>query len=431
MSRRKILRRLSVGLVDQVVSSGSNFAATLIAARWLDRAGFGVFSVGMVLALVAVGLSKAMCTEALLVRPGDDPDGRSARASAALGSAVSLGAVLSGTFFIGSAVLNGPLASCLAVVAVLTPFVVLQDTYRMVAFSNQRPSRALVSDLLWVVLMAVGFIVARKFRLSPASLIAAWMMAGALAGVATIAHARLAPAVRSGFAWVSENRDLSVPYALTFVSTQGAGYFSSLILAATAGVTAAGGVRGAIALFGPLNILAIGAYVSLVPEGLRLAERSPTRLLHLCKVAGIGLSAWAAMVTVFFLVLPDSAGEAILGSTWLGSRELVPYVGVAAVASGAIAGALVGLSALTEASRILRARLITMPATLGLPALGGIFAGGRGLAIGLAIANWIAVVVMWRDLSHAAAARADQIANQSESSQQTGKDRTDQSGALN
>lgn len=409
MSRRTVAKRLSIGLVDQVVSSGSNFAATLIAARWLDPDGFGAYSVGMVLALVAVGLCKAMCSEALLVRPGEDAADRDARSRAVLGAAVSLGLVISAVLVVAASVLDGPLATCIAVVAVLIPFVLLQDTLRMIAFAQQQPTRALVSDVIWAAVMAVGFIVVAQTSTTPATLMAVWMASGAVAGLALSVHERAVPAVRRGFAWVADNRDLSVPYALTFTSTQGAGYFSALVLAASAGVTEAGSVRGAIALFGPLNILSTGAYTTLVPEGRRLAEHAPARLVRLCRVAGAGLAAWAALVTVVIVFLPTSIGEAILGGTWEGAHELVPWVGLAAVASGAISGALVGLSALTQATRILRARLLTMPATLGLPALGGIVAGGVGLAIGLVIANWIAMAVMWRDLQQAASERALQV----------------------
>ena len=181
---------------------------------------------------------------------------------------------------------------------------------------------------------------------------------------------------------------------------------SSLLLAASAGVAEAGAVRGAIALYGPINVLFGGAYATLVPEGRRVAETAPRRLLKICQATSVVLALVAAALTAVLVALPANVGEAILGATWYRAQDLIPFVGVAAVASGVISGALVGLSTLTEAGRILRTRIIMLPTTIGLPVVGGYLWGGPGLAIGLAVANWITVAALWRDLMRSIARRA-------------------------
>jgi hypothetical protein len=174
---------------------------------------------------------------------------------------------------------------------------------------------------------------------------------------------------------------------------------SSLLLAATAGVAEAGAVRGAIALYGPVNVLFGGAYATLVPEGRRLAETEPRRLWKVCQATSVALALGAAVLTAALWALPGNVGEAILGDTWHRAQDLIPLVGVAAVASGVLMGALVGLSTLTEAGRILRTRVVMLPAAIGLPVVGGYLRGGSGLAVGLAVANWITAAALWRDLS--------------------------------
>ena len=404
--RRKTTARLSVGLLDQFVSSGSNFVITLVAARTLSPTDFGSFSVAVVLAMSTVGLCRALCSEAILVRPGDEPDTRAERVVALISSAWCVGLVASAAFAATAALSSGTLSRCVVVVAVLIPFVLLQDTLRLGGFAHGRPQEALASDVVWVVAMVAGYVVVHLRGPSAPLLLVAWMASGALAGILHAAHRRVRPHLSQGFQWVLRHRDLSGPYALTFVSTQGSGYVSSLLLAASAGVAEAGAVRGAIALYGPINVLFGGAYATLVPEGRRVAETAPRRLLKICQATSVVLALVAAALTAVLVALPANVGEAILGATWYRAQDLIPFVGVAAVASGVISGALVGLSTLTEAGRILRTRIIMLPTTIGLPVVGGYRWGGVGLAIGLAVANWITVAALWRDLMRSIARRA-------------------------
>lgn len=400
MSKLGFLRRVSVGVLDQMVSSGSNFASTLMAARLLDQADFGAYSVAMVIFVVVLGFCRALCLEALLVRPGDDAETAARSGSSAVASAIWVG-VLAGTAVAAAALaLGGDLRASLLVVAVATPVVLIQDALRYMSFSVGRPKDALLSDVAWVVLMALGYVLIISMDLeSPASLVAVWMVAGSLAGLGHLFVMQMVPPLRSGLRWVFSQRDLSLPYALNFISGQGAGYMSALFLAAAAGVQAAGALRGALTLFGPANTLFAGAYVVLVPEGRRLVARSPDAFRRLCVMAGATLGALAVATTVLLTVMPDELGRAVLGSTWPSARELVPRLGVAAIGSAVLSGALVGLSALAQAGRILRTRLLTLPTTLGLPVLGASVAGAKGLATGLIVSVWITVFAYWHVLT--------------------------------
>ncbi len=268
--RRQATARLFVGLLDQIVSSGSNFLVTLIAARTLTSAHFGAFSVAMVLAMSTVGLCRALCSEAILVRPGDGPEARAERLTALVSSAWCVGLVASAAFGATAAFTTGELSRCVTAVAVLIPFVLLQDTLRLVGFAHGRPQEALASDVVWTVALVVGYVLVHRQGPSAPLLLAAWLASGALAGILHAAHRRVRPHLRQGFGWVLQHRDLSGPYALTFLSTQGSGYVSSLLLAASAGVAEAGAVRGAIALL---------AKVSLIVDGRLLLIMSRTGCL--------------------------------------------------------------------------------------------------------------------------------------------------------
>lgn len=396
MPSRAAASRLSAGVADQFVSSGMNFAATLVAARYLGRTPFGAFSIAIVLYMLLIGFGRSMCAEALLLRAGDDPEHRRRNARSALASVVYLGSAASVGLAVSSIWLTGDLRRCVLVLAVgLVPLMV-QDILRYVSFGGSRPQRALASDVAWTGAMVAGlaFVLARD-RVGAGTLLAVWVGTGGLAGIGHLLIERLSPDLRSGFAWISGNRDLSFPYAMDFVSGQGAASFSSVVLASVAGTAAAGSVRGAITLFGPVNVLFTGAYVILVPEGQRAVRRSIRGLTRMCMVASAVLGGAAGSILVALLVIPDRWGQAILGSTWPGAHELVPLIGVAAVGSGVLGGATSGLRALGMARSVLRTRILTLPTTLGLPILGAVLGGARGLALGLMVAVWIAVAAYW------------------------------------
>ncbi len=68
-------RRL-LTLLDQGLSSGTNFLASVAAARALDARGLGVFAFAFATYLIAQGLARAACGEALIVRHAGAPAGR-------------------------------------------------------------------------------------------------------------------------------------------------------------------------------------------------------------------------------------------------------------------------------------------------------------------------------------------------------------------
>lgn len=395
-SRRQLARRLSVGVVDQILSSGSNFVALLAAARYLNVEGFGNFALAMLSFTLTLGLARALCSEALLVRPGDDGTSRQARTRAATGAVIWVGIVAATAFAAVALSSSGTLARCFAVLAVAIPGLLLQDTLRYAAFSRAEPKAALLSDATWFGLMLVilAALITQGTPSAPAML-AAFAIPGVLAGLLQAIRERLLPAVYDGIGWIQRNGDLSVRYALDFLSGAGAAQLASYVLALVAGVAEVGAIRGSQTLFGPVNILLTGAYIVLVPEGRHAARRSKRSLTKVCFAAsGVFMIVSGAMLVIFLLMRPEQ-GQAILGNTWFGARAVVVPVGLAAIAGGALAGPTAGLRSLAAAKIILRVRLFTIPTTVALPVLGAVMGDAKGLAYGIAIAVWWNVGWYW------------------------------------
>jgi O-antigen/teichoic acid export membrane protein len=384
-----LLRRLSLGVVDQLLSSGSNFVALLLGARYLSVTGFGDFSLAMLSFTLTLGIARALCSEAMLVRPGSGPDEHRRRNREATGAVVWVGLVAGAVFASTAIASSGSLARCFAVLAVLIPGLLVQDTLRYAAFARGAPRAALESDLMWFVVQMVAM-VALISATAPTGpqMLAAFALPGLLAGLVQAVRERVVPSVRSGASWILRNRDLSVRYALDFLSGQGAAQVGAYVLAIVSGVAALGSIRGGQTLFGPVNIFLTGAYIVLVPEGRHAARRSKRSLTMMCGASSAAFALFAAAMLGAFLVLSTSQGEMILGSTWVGARSVIVPVGIAAIAGGVLAGPSTGLRALSAAKIILRIRLVTIPTTVALPIAGAVLGGAEGLAWGIAASVW-------------------------------------------
>lgn len=393
---RDLVQRLSLGVIDQLLSSGSNFVALLLGARYLDAGGFGAYSLALVSYTITLGITRALCSEALLVRPGEAGAERERRTRLVAGSVTWVGLVATVCFAAGALLADGAVVGCLVVLAVTMPALLGQDVLRYAAFSRGQPRAAVISDGTWALGQALGFafVISRGDPSAPALLLA-WSIPGALAGLMQAARERVVPAVERGISWILRNRDLSVRYALDFLSGAGAAQLAAYVLAGVAGVAAVGSIRGAQTLFGPVNILLTGAYIVLVPEGRKAAQRSARSLTLICLTASATFAVAAAVMLGVFLVLSPETGRLVLGNTWDSARSVVVPVGLAAIAGGVLAGAMAGLRSLAAAREILRIRLFTIPTTLALPILGAVGWELPGLAYGIALSVWWNVIWYW------------------------------------
>lgn len=391
-----VVRRLSLGVVDQLLSSGSNFIALLLGARYLSVSQFGSFSLALVTYTLVLGVCRALCSEALLVRPGDDVAVQRRAAGRATGAAVWVG--LSAAVILAAVALatGGSLSRSLMVLSLTITGLLVQDTLRYAAFATGTPLPAVLSDGMWVVGQAIclGALIATRNTSAPLMLLA-WTAPGVLAGVVQAVRQHVRPAIGDGLGWVTQNRDLSVRYLLDFLSGAGAAHLASYVLALSAGVAAVGSIRGAQTLFGPVNVLLTGAYIVLVPEGRRAASRSKRSLTVACVGASTLFAFLSAGLLLAFSLVSDTRGASVLGETWTTARDVLVPVGLASVAAGVMAGAIAGLRSLAAARELLRVRLFTIPTTLALPIGGALLGDASGLAWGITASVWWNVGWYW------------------------------------
>lgn len=417
---RQTAGRVSLGVFDQLLSSTSNFVALLVAARLLETSQVGIYALAYTTYIVALGTCRALCSEALLVRvrslatepepAGTENDAApdplaSAEAASRSGRAVTdgaaLGLVLAPVLLVAAAFGAGARGPFL-VLALALPLLLVQDTFRYAALARQRPTLAVGSDLLWLLLQAPAYaLVVLIGPRTATTVFLAWAATGAIAGLVqlTVDRVGVRPSLR--FGWVRENLDLGGRYVIDFLAGTGVAQVAAYALALITSVTALGALRSAQTIFGPMNVLISGAYIAFVPEAQRLARTSVSALTKLCVAIAVVLAVLAAALAAVLLLLPDAEGRMVLGRSWADARTVILPVGLASMAGGVFAGASTGLRALQGARELLRARVVTVPFTLAIPVIGAWRYGLTGAAYGVAAASWWSLVWWWRAYAQA------------------------------
>jgi O-antigen/teichoic acid export membrane protein len=393
--RRPAARRTAWTVVEQGLSSLTNFAVTIAVARSVDDVAFGAFATAYLIYLLAAIVMRSLVTGPLAVRASVDTADH-LPAAAAAGASVVCGAALGVVIVVAGLAVGGGFGRTLAVFGAFLAPLLLQDAWRFVFITLARPLAAVANELVWIAGQAVFLGLALTVvEPTPVNLTAAWAAGASLAALAGIAQAGFLPAVRHGWAFVRQHRDLGVPFAGASVAQFGATQATTLLLGAVVGVAGVGALRGAQTLFGPLAVVFVGLNLAAVPEGSRLAARSPHRLPRALEAMSVALAAIAIVWGTVVLALGDRVGGAILGDTWSSARTVLPAMAVAMIGAGMASGALVGLQVLEAARALFRLRVLVGAITVAAGVGGALAAGVRGGAWGLATAYWLAGAGGW------------------------------------
>ncbi len=396
----RVNQRRALVMADQGVSGLSNVVVSIFVARSLPSEEFGAFGVASIVALLIMGVSRALIGEPLL--------SRFSRVTAAvrrrvvpdmLGAALVVSATAGLIVAVAGLAVGGDAGSALVVLTFVLPLIVVQDTWRY-AFIVDRPAAALAVDLVWLG----GVFVA--LPLAPAGAGAPWYVAawGLTAGIGAVCGQVLGRSAVTHaphpFRWLRENGDMGLRFLGEFGTGQAVGQSVLLGVGAIAGLEVLGAVRAAQTFFGPINTIHAGIFLALVPEGAQ-ARDEPVRLRRLMMAAS-GLLATVAMAwTAVGLALPASAGAELFGASWIDARSLIGPMGLAMIAGSVATGGFAGLRALGAARASLRARLETAPPQLVLPLGGTAVAAGGGYVVGYGLAHAASAAIYWTEFLRA------------------------------
>ncbi|WP_405594392.1 hypothetical protein [Streptomyces sp. NBC_01092] len=400
-ARRAFAGRLSWGLADQAASSISNFAVGICVARSLGVTAFGVFSLAWVTYGVVLNVSRGLATDPLVVRFSGVSDaswrGAVARSS---GTALGVGASIGAACLVVGLALGGSVGPAFACLGVMLPGLLLQDAWRYSFFAAGVGRKAFVNDLVWGVALVPAMVVAARVG-SVAAFVLAWGASATVAAGYGYVQSGILPRTAQARAWLREQRDLGYRYLVENVSLSGASQLRAYGLGAIVGVGAVGAVRGAELLLGPFLAVLMGLSLVTVAEAARVLRQAPHRLGKFCLLLGGGQAVAALLWGGALLLIPDRAGELVLGDVWHSAAQLIVPVTLGVAGAGLGTGAAAGLRALAAARRSLRCQLFASACYVTGGLGGAALAGTVGSAWGVAAATLAASAVWWLQLRSA------------------------------
>ncbi|MEU6843868.1 hypothetical protein ABZ930_18515 [Streptomyces sp. NPDC046716] len=397
-AKKALLGRLSWGLADQAASSISNFVVGIYVARSLGVTAFGVFSLAWVTYGVVLNISRGLATDPLVVRFSgvSDTSWRGAVARST-GTAVVVGSAIGVVCLVAGLGLGGRVGPAFACLGVMLPGLLLQDAWRYSFFAAGVGRKAFLNDVVWGVALVPAMVVAARVD-TVAAFVLAWGASATVAGAYGYLQSGILPRVTRARGWLREQRDLGYRYLVENTCLSGASQVRAYGLGAIVGVSAVGAVRGAELLMGPFLAVLMGLSLVTVPEAARVLRQAPRRLGRFCLLLGGGQAVGALLWGTALLLMPDRAGELVLGDVWTSASRLIVPITLGVAGAGLGTGAAAGLRALGAARLSLRSQLFASACYVG-GGLGGAVAGGTvGSAWGVAVATLIGSAVWWLSL---------------------------------
>lgn len=333
----RVVRSVSTTLVDQAASSGANLLMVVAVAQRLAPDTFGAFAIayaGLVLVLACcrawLGLPLALSTSADALERRRLLGGACLLVVAAAPVVVvGIGLALPGVLVLVGTATSPSTSIAVAVAAVLA---CLQDLARYAAVADDRPGHALASDLVW--LLGVAALLVVPVPLDEHVVLLAWVAIIAASAATGLVLVRPLPSPRHARRLVTRGGGARGGSTAVAVLATGTALALSTLVAATFGAAASGSLLGAGTLLGPVNLLL--ALLDLAVLGRIVGLPPPRRRRLLVRVLG---ALWLVQLawTLLLLALPAVVGEAVLGATWHGARDLVALVSVEYAVAAAVA----------------------------------------------------------------------------------------------
>jgi len=266
--------RAGLILVDQLISSASNFALGVLIARAGGADALGTFGVAFLVWLAVVGTNRALVTEPMTVTGATDS--RHAQLPEGLLASLVLGVAVATLLGIAGVVLElaGIDAVALLALAPCIPSLLAHDYCRSTAFRLQRPDRALLSDVGFALVQGAASIALFTLGVSStAAFLAAWGLGATVGAVIGISLNGIRPTARGGVAQLRalwpRSRWFLAEFGTAFPADQG--YL--LVLPILLGTSQFGFYRAGAGLIGPVVVVLVAGGNIGLPESVRRFRR--------------------------------------------------------------------------------------------------------------------------------------------------------------
>ena len=401
-SARSVGGRMSWGLIDQAISSLTNFAVGIVVAHNFGLEEFGAFTLAWFTYGLILNISRGLATDPLVVRFSGVPVGAWHTAvSRTSATAIAVGVVMGGLCLVVGTLMPAPIGGALVGLGIVLPLLVVQDSWRFAFFAAGTGHKACLNDLVWGLALVPALAVAVQ-RQSLFGLVLAWGLAGGVAALFGFWQARIVPSPRGARIWLREQRDLGVRYLVENVVQSGGTQLRMYALGAIAGLADVAALRGAQLLLGPLLTVLMGIGTVAVPEAVRWLRRSRRHLVKFCLVLGSVESSAALLWGLGLVVLfPTGLGAVVLGKVWEPASVLVLPLCLSVIVGTFTTGATTGLRALGAARRSLRSQVLESTMFVLATVIGASVAGALGATWAGLVVAVLAGVFWWTQLRFA------------------------------
>ena len=393
-SRRK---RLGLGVVDQILSSASNMMVVFAVARVSSVSEFGSITLTFATVTGVMAAGRGFFGTPLVLLSGS-PEAlkREARYS---NTAAAMAGVTAGLAMALVAVSLGA-PNGVFILAIATPFVLVQDLSRYYCMASGVPLRAVFSDGVWAAGSLVVLAMTSVASPVPGSdeILILWSALAVLAMLMLVVPMKISPKFRGLGKWWN----VRLADRFQFGADSSIGATSSLLVSIVAGSivgsTAIAALRGAGSIMGPLNILFSAMPLILIPELSRSGVvRTVDQVWRPLRRVAFAMAFVALVVGAGSFVVPDRIGELVLGESWNVVQPILPITAFEYMSLAWLAVAQIGLKTLLRSKSVLRVRLAQSCSYLVLSLTAAtVFHSAIAIAIALAISTTGAAIYAQR-----------------------------------
>lgn len=381
-------RRASWSLVDQGLSSGSNFLLLFVVIWSSSTREVGAFSLAYTSFFFALAAIRGFALEPLTVRHASATVEHWRQAtSCAVGTALAIATALAAATLVGAWAGGGVIGAVFAATAIMLPGLVVQDAWRQAFFAARRPGAACLNDLALLVVQVVGYVLLAQFSsVTMVSLILVWGAAASLAALLGAAQARVVPRPWRTREWHRENRDLGPAFAADHLASRGAEQLAMFAVGAVAGLGALGAVATARALFAPMTTVQSGLNAVAMPETARLHLAGRIQALRRFSLLyGGSMGLLMVLTGAALYLLPREVTVSLLQDNGDAARSVLVPMTVFSVLNAFALGLWTGLRGMQLAAPTFWARAGAGVVTLAAASLGAAYAGANGAVWGMAL----------------------------------------------
>jgi O-antigen/teichoic acid export membrane protein len=387
-------------VVDQVLSSGTNFVPSLLMARVLGPRGYGTFSLAFLAWFGALTLVRsALMQPYTLAASATDGDAWRDITRSASGAVVLAGAAW-GAVFVTVAAIVGPsstLGHSFLVIALLAPGLALQEFWRVASFAASRAKTAAANDGYWAIgqIVAFGILLPIGRATAPECLLA-WGAGAWAAAVLGAFQLSVLPRIDvTAVRWARKWGRVGAWFTLASGGFALSMYSVAVIVSAEFERAAVGLFRIVQLLFGPVQLLTIAAESVFMPHLVRVVKTTKHTGLSIVVRYSLFMAGVVAAYGLVLLMAAHLVLVTLFGSAFASAGALVLPMVISNTIDAACSGADAHLRVRESGSRIAITQLASSAVRVGAVVVLAHADGLRGAVWGLVVGSAVNAIAYW------------------------------------